>query len=564
MRRLPPPDSAKERKRWQLWIVAAVVWCALVLLLNVSAAHAAQFPTSDQASVVLEGQSLADGNLLLHRWSLSLDSFWTSEVPFYGVASLFVGVNRLELTLVPAAIGAFVVGVAILISADGRRRAAASLAGAAVLAFLALPVHALARFTLVGGAHVGALLWSLIAFYALRKGRWGIGVIVAALSLALGMLGDLLTVAYGTAPVLLAGVLAMLRCRSSRSGLPAVTAAVGAVFLARSIRALADLVGTFSIGGANALATRHQIVSNLRHMFTIGGALLGVHNAYGTGGAPSWLQETHIAGAVLVVACALLYVVRLLAGLALGPSRALRPSATTTRPSDYAQPALQPGWRSTRWWQPEPSGWQVEDMLFVGAIGGIASYVMLASSNNLAFARYLTAAVVFLVVLAARTIGRGWDDAGGTKLRTGFTAAALALVVLFAADFTYTLTSRVSSQPAVAFARWLETRHLTNGVGAYWASNIVTVASGDAVHVRPVKAIDGKLRRYGRESTAAWYTGQEFSFVVYNRSQPAGGVSTKTAIAACGPLAETVTVDGYVVFVCLRPFTISASSDVLP
>jgi hypothetical protein len=513
-----------------------------VLLLDLAAMHAAPYPTSDQASVVLEGQSLAHGNVLLHRWSLSLDSFWTSEVPFYGVASLLVGLNRLQLTLVPAVIGACVVGAGVLIGSHGRRLAGGVVAGATVVVVLGLPVHALARFMLVGGAHVGALLWALIAFYALRNGRWGVGIVVAACSLALGMLGDLLTLAYGTAPVLVAGVFAMLRCRSVRTGLPAVTAAAGACLLALAIRALATVIGTFSIGGANALATLHQAESNLRHVYSLGGSLLGARTAaYGTGGAPAWLSGTHLVAAVVIVLAALLYLVRLVAGLAGGQAGA----------------GGRPDRCPSAWWQPEPAAWTLDDMLFAGVIAGTGSYVALSTTSNLAFARYLTAAVVFAVVLAARAAGRAWDDCDGTRVRTAFAVAGAALIASFAAGFGYTVSARVPPQPAVAFAGWLEAHHLTNGVGAYWASNIVTVSSGDDVRVRPVKAIGGKLRRYGRESTGAWYSGEQFTFVVYNRGQPTGGVSSKTATAACGPLAETDAVDGYVVYVCVHPFTIS-------
>lgn len=560
----PSSDPPARHKRWLYWTFAAVAWCVLVLLFDLAAMHAAPYPTSDQASVVLEGQSLAHGNVLLHRWSLSLDSFWTAEVPFYGVASLLIGLSRLQLTLVPAVIGACIVGVAVLIASHGRRRAGGIVAGATVVAVVGLPVHALARFMLVGGAHVGALLWALIAFYALRKGRWGAGVVVAACSLTLGMLGDLLTLAYGTAPIFVAGGLAMLRCRSLRSGLPAVVAAAGACLLALAIRAIATVIGTFSIGSANALATLRQADSNLRHVYSLAGNLLGARTAaYGTGGAPAWLSLTHLVAAVVIVVAVVLYLARLVVGLAGGPPHALAAEdagSAESSPGELAAPTAtggRAGQRPVVWWQPEPSAWTLDDMLFAGVIGGTGSYVALSTTSNLAFARYLTAAVVFAVVLAARAVGRAWDDADGTYLRTAFAVAGVALIASFATGFAYTVTARVPPQPAVAFAGWLEAHHLTNGVGAYWASNIVTVSSGDDVHVRPVKAVGGKLRRYGRESTAAWYSGQEFTFIVYNRGQPAGGVSSKTATVACGPLAQTDTVDGYIVYVCVHPFTIS-------
>jgi hypothetical protein len=481
-------------------------------------------------------------------------------VPFYALASLLFGVNRLELSLVPAALAASVIVVGILLAADGRRRAAGVVACLMVLAYLALPIHALARFFLSGGSHVGAVLWTLIAFYALRRGRWGIGVAIAACSLAVGMLGDLLTLAYGTAPLFLAGILEIVRSRTLRSGLPAVTAAAAAGVLTVVIRAIADAIGTFAIGRANRLATLHQAELNVRHLYGVGGELVGLHTAvFGSGGVPSWLAEVHVVGAVALIAAFLIYFIRLVAGVVAGGSAG--PSSRRGVQTPSAPPGVGRSLadRLSRWWLPEASGSHMEDMLLLGSLGVVASYMALASTNNPDFARYLTAWVVFVVILAAREVSRAWEMVASKERRRGIALAGLAIGLCFTAGFGYTLTTPVGQPRAAAIAHWLEAHHLTNGVGAYWASNIVTVDSGGAVRVRPVAALGGTLRRYGRESSAAWYSGQKFSFVVYSTSAPAGGVTKATAAATCGQLAFTHSVDGYVVFVCRDPFSISPS-----
>jgi hypothetical protein len=549
------------KSRWKPWVAGAVTWIVLVLVLDVASLHA-QFPSSDQASLVLEGQALAHGNLLLHGWSLSLDSFWTAEVPFYALGSMLFGVNRLELSLVPAALAASVIVVGILLAADGRRRAAGIVACLTVLGYLALPIHPLARFFLSGGSHVGAVLWTLIAFYALRRGRWGIGVALAACSLTVGMLGDLLTLAYGTAPLFLAGILDMMRRRTVRSGLPAVSAAAAAGLLTVVIRRIADAIGTFGIGTANRLATLHQAESNLRHLYSVGGELVGLHSAlFGTGGVPSWLADVHVAGAVVLVAVFLLYLVRLLVGVAAGapagPPLHEVGRHTSSAPPDAGRPPADP---PSHWWMSDTSSWHLEGMLVLGSLGVASSYVALASTNNPDFARYLTASVIFVVILAARAVGRLWESMASNGLRRGVAAVGLAVGLCFAAGFGYSLTTFVGQPRAAALANWLEAHHLTNGVGAYWASNIVTVDSGGAVRVRPVVAVGGQLRRYGRESSAAWYGSETFSFVVYSTSAPTGGVTKAIATAACGQLASTDFVSGYVVFVCRDSFSLSPFS----
>ncbi len=569
--------SGRWYRRLGWWALAVLAFCVLVTLLDLISQHADPSRTSDQASLVLEGRSLSRGNVLLHGWSLSFDSFWTTEVPFYGLATLILGVTRTELALVPAAEVALVVVVGGLLAIAGRRRAGSVAAGVTVVAFVVLAPHALASFLLAGGHHIGALLFSLAAFYALRRARFGPGVVVAAVLLAVGMLGDLLVLAYGTVPVLLAGIAAMLRTRRLRSGAPSVTAAGAAVALALLARWIADELGTFGIGGADKLASSHQVLENVRHLFGLGGELLGLRSSvFGTGGVPSGLQDAHLAGGLLVLACSLLAVLRLVTGVLSAetmptgdaetaepePPAGSYPSVPSLAGTDGSSAASPGG--SGPWWRSHADDWHVEDMLVFGALGSALSYLALSSVNTSAFVRYLTACVVFMIILAARELGRYFDGARRPSIRTSMAAAGAAVVACFGAGTAYQVAKPLPHAAAVSLASWLEAHDLTRGVGAYWASNIVTVESDGRVRVAPVRFFDGQLRRYGRESTSRWYAGREFDFVVYDTGAPAGGVSLAAATQICGPLRQTASVDRYVVFVCSHPFTISATHDVAP
>jgi hypothetical protein len=42
---------------------------------------------SDRATAILEGQAVGSGNVLLHGWILTHDSFWTTDAFFYALAS---------------------------------------------------------------------------------------------------------------------------------------------------------------------------------------------------------------------------------------------------------------------------------------------------------------------------------------------------------------------------------------------------------------------------------------------------------------------------------------------
>ena len=57
---------------------------AVLALLTALSQHAVP-NNSDSSTIVLEGYAMVHGNPLLHNWSLSLDSFWTVDAPFYAV-----------------------------------------------------------------------------------------------------------------------------------------------------------------------------------------------------------------------------------------------------------------------------------------------------------------------------------------------------------------------------------------------------------------------------------------------------------------------------------------------
>jgi hypothetical protein len=78
------------------------------------------------------------------------------------------------------------------------------------------------------------------------------------------MLGDLLMVAYGIAPVLGAGVVSMLRKREWRSGIAAVTASAAAIVASELVSWLARAMGAFKSVDGVSVATSAQMLVNLR------------------------------------------------------------------------------------------------------------------------------------------------------------------------------------------------------------------------------------------------------------------------------------------------------------
>ena len=79
----------------------------------------------------------------------------------------------------------------------------------------------------------------------------------------------------------------------------------------------------------------------------------------------------------------------------------------------------------------------------------------------------------------------------------------------------------------------------------------------DASTVRPVWANqEGKLGRYMKLSSASWYAGQQFQFLVY-QTPVYQGVDSASATRTWGPPAHTYVVGGYHVLVWSNTFSVA-------
>ncbi len=524
--------GTKRRKARALTLAAGLTaFLVLVMLLYTLSLHNV-VGDSDSATVVLEGQSMAGGDVMLHGWALSLDSFWTIDALFYMLVELVTGMRDFLLYFVPALMAALGIVVGAWMARDGRRGMPGVVAAATVVAVLGCPSHVLSVWFLQGPLHVGTALWCLIAFAGLRSGRLGWGWVVAVGFFAAGALGDLQMIALGIVPACAAGVVAMLRTRSWRSGLPTVSAAVVGLIVAWVVRELATAVGTFTVATSHPTASPSEMLTNVGRVATWGANLLGVgRGGFTSGGVPGALQGVHVLGLLAVMAGVVTAILSLVRGAISG-----RPLSETSS-----------------------SAWRLDDLLVIAFIADLVVFIVLTSSNDPHFMRYLTAAVIFGAILAGRWIGR---LAGGVEsarhLRVG-KAVFLAITAAFAAMLVLNVTAPSPSRTYTQLGRFLEAHHLHLGVGDYWSASITTVVSQGSVMVRPVVTTPkGKVVRYDRQSTSSWYVNQPFAFLVFNTARPWGGVDAATSAATFGPVARTYIVGTYRVLVWSHRITVSS------
>jgi hypothetical protein len=494
---------------------------------------------SDGATVVLEGQAMSAGHLTLHGWALAADSFWSVDALFYTVGVGLVGIRPLLLHLVPAFITSLIVLFGILVARENRKGVAAVAAAVTVFALLGLPGRFLSYFLLRGPLHVGTTLWCLVAFFALRKARFGPGWMTATVFLAAGIVGDLQTVALGVVPIFLAGVFAMMRGRRIADGVPTVAAAVASVVLAVVVRKLAELVGTFSVGKLQPYASHAQMLRNLKNIGSGAVHMFGIESGpLSAGGVPSVLQGVHVVGLAVVILAVLVAIWRLCAGFLHG---------------DRDGHIYSGNGRSQK------SDSLIDDLLLAACVGSVVVFVGLSNTNAFEFDRYLTSLVIFSSILAARMVGHVAVSTDSLLVKRVSAALGVLVLAAFAAGTTLGVTGSVTPPPQFSgVVSFLEQKHLDAGIGDYLDASIITVATDGKVTVRPVTGNRAqKVVRYQRQSSAAWYAGQSFGFLLYDVATP-GSFNSETATATFGPPASTYQMGSYRVLVWSHPISVSA------
>ena len=208
------------------------------------------------------------------------------------------------------------------------------------------------------------------------------------------------------------------------------------------------------------------------------------------------------------------------------------------------------------------AGWRLDDLLVLAVFADLVVFLVLTTSDDPGFLRYLTAAVIFGTVLAGRWVGRLAASLPSALLvRRGAAAVCLAVVAAFTAAFGFTLAAPMPKQPVAQLDRFLESRQLVVGIGDYWSASITTVATSGTVTVRPVISTpSGRVVRYQRQSAVTWYTNQSFEFLVYDTARPWGGIDATTASSTFGPVARTYVVGPYRVLVWGHPLSVPGTS----
>ncbi len=490
------------------WVGPAVfAVCGVVLFLAFLAQGSTAAASSESSGQALQAWDILHGNPLLHGWSLSDVSFYTTELPEYMLVEVIHGLN-VETVHVAAALSYTLTLLLAALLAKGRatgREAAVRMliAGGIMLA----PSLGSATHWLLGNPdHMGTHVPLLIIYLVLDRvrPRWWVPLLVAAL-LTWAQIADTLVLFEGALPLALACSIRMCRRGGAIVGqwyeaLLTAGALVSAV-AARLVLHLISVAGGFHV---RTPVAEFKTVSALLTM--LGKQLANVLNIFGAdffgppAGSAPFPGLVHLIGFLLAVVAVCIAIRRL--------------------------------WRDSD---------LIVQMLTIAFVLVFAAYLVSTQTE--------TNEIVGLLPIGAVLAGR---VLGGLVLRRGLIPALALLLAGYVGIMIYNASQPPAGNPSVPLATWLRTHHLDYGLAAFWGASIETVASGDHIRVRPVRLYKNQLVTTGWESDASWYDPHlhRANFVIASPNPDCSTcLGSAVLIKEYGPPAATYDVQGNVIMV---------------
>jgi hypothetical protein len=389
------------------------------------------------------------GNLVLHGWRLSDVSFYTTELPEYMLVELVRGLNADVVHVASAMTYTLAVVLAALLArstATGRAALARVLVTAGIM--IAPQLASGVSIVLSSPDHFGTSVPVLVIWLILDRARprWYVPVLAAVL-LAWAVVADPLVLLIGVLP--LAIVSATRLCQAVVTERHPLRQQYDLALLAAAITAAVAADLAFKILRASGGYLLHpppdQILVDVQFiqrslsvtgqgLLLLGGAdFLGHPLSLGT-----FLPLLHLVGVILA-----------LLGTCVAAKRFLREIN------------------------------RVDQLLVVAIAANLAAYIVSTRASGIAGTREIAPVLPFAAALAARLLAE--------RILAARLAPALIIVLAgYLAGFSYSAVQSPAPAPDQQLISWLTAQHLTSGLGGYWQSNVVTVATGNRIRIRPL------------------------------------------------------------------------------
>jgi hypothetical protein len=470
----PAADTARPAgqpgwlSRARLAWIGAYVGAGVVLFLCYLRVSGTQSISSDGGSNALEAWDMLHGNLLLHGWTVTDVSFYTTELPEYMLLELIRGMSP-ALVHTAAAVTytvlVLLVGLVAKGRATGREGVVRALLGSGIM--LAPQLGTPTFILLLVPDHVGTGIPILLILLVLDRAprRWYVPPVIAVM-LIWALFADRLVIAAALVPLLLVCAIRVYRAvvvlgRPLAAQWFEVSLFVGGILALGVSLLIARLVvrlGGFTLLG---LSTHLAKVSALPNTFRLTGQ--GVLALYGADffdmpfGPQMIIALLHLVGVIL-------------AGWAV--CRALR------------------------------RFFRCDDLLVQVLVTGIVVSLAVFAFSNLPYslwdARNMSPVLAFGAVLAGRLLA-------GDLLRLKLLPALAVTLACYTAFLGFDTAQPQLPAHDQSLANWLVAHNFKTGLSTYFESNITTLDSGDRVHLLGVSwGADKSVPRI-YQSEVSWY-----------------------------------------------------------
>ncbi|MFB9448438.1 hypothetical protein Dvina_04420 [Dactylosporangium vinaceum] len=451
------------------------------------------FPINgDGASNALQAWDMFHGNPLLKGWALSDVSFYPTELVQYGIVQWFTGVTADQIHVTAAITYTIIVFLAAALAKGKSAGLEAWLRIGVAVAILLLPVPGTGYQTLLSSPnHTGSAVPLLLAWLVLDRLRHRVWTpVLIAVLLGWGAMGDPLITFVAAVP--LAVVCLYRALRGDRVfELSLAGAAVVSVVISRGFRHVLDALGAFEsphppIELAPVADWPHRAWMTARMV----GVIFGTHR-------PGWhpfalelfLSALHFIGFAVALAAFFVCLVR-----------AVRGTADRT------------------------------DSVIIAAITcNLGAEIVSTISVDLMAAREIAPVLPMAAALAARFAGP-WLASSMRGVRVG-RGVLIGVLAVFALTVVVYSPPRAEPSEAQEAADYLRQRGLSYGLGAYWASNNITVTTENRVVVAPVTGGGDGLVPFCWQSKTEQYdaAAHDARFVVFEKDRPFYGTPEQAA-----------------------------------
>jgi GNAT superfamily N-acetyltransferase len=564
-----PSGPAAIRRRI---LASAAIVLAVALLFVAYLQVSRTYPeNSDESNTLLMAWDMLHGNVLLHGWSLSDVSFYTTELPQYVMLERFIGLHTDTAHVAAAMTYTLVVILAALLARGSTSGRAAWPRMLLTTGIMFAPQLGVAVFVLLlSVGHIGTsvpllLTWLVLDRAVFSRGgdppgsprsrggsppprpppggpfggprlRWAVPVIVGLL-LTWVLIADPLVLVVGIVPLIAVCAVRVVRGmtaarRQARQGGQGGQGGQAGGWLLDGVAAQ-----RYEVSLAVAAILAEGLASLVNRLLRASGGFILHPVGYQLAPLRTWPKHAWVTGEGLLAlfgakpqgpAVELIFALVHLAGVALVVWAMCRVARHF-----FSWPDM------------------ISQILLVAMVLNVVLYVpsTLADATDLN-AREFAVVLPFGAVLAARTLAAGLG-ARESRQRKWLAPVLLAALAGYAASLGY-----AAAQPSVPAANerlgtFLAAHHLTSGIGGYWESSVVTVGSDGAVTIRAV--VPGSLQPDLWESKSSWYDARSnrATFLVtdsasgfFNYWQP-----NPAAVAAFGRPARTYHVGPYTIFV---------------